>query len=74
MQVQLHLFANSLPELFAKVSKTGKISFIEYCQLMATLPENLLNEEDTRSVRRLLHAVRRGWVQVVAFAPNSENK
>ncbi|HEY9848042.1 MAG TPA: hypothetical protein V6D28_01180 [Leptolyngbyaceae cyanobacterium] len=74
MQAQLSLFSYSLSELFAKVSKSGKISFIEYCKLMANLQEGVLNEEDYRSVRRLLHAVRRGWVEVVACVATTENQ
>lgn len=61
----------SISELFAKVSKSGTIDVIEYYRLMSALPGTSLNEEDYRSIKRLLHAVRRGWVQVVGLDPSS---
>ena len=64
----------SISELFAKVSKSGKINVLEYYRLMAALPATSINEEDYRSIKRLLHAVRRGWVQVVGLDPLMENQ
>lgn len=64
----------TISELFAKVSKSGKINVIEYYRLMAALPETYLNEEDYRSIKRLLHAVRRGWVQVVGLEASVGNQ
>ena len=64
----------SISELFAKVSKSGKINVLEYYRLMAALPATYLNEEDYRSIKRLLHAVRRGWIQVVGLDPLMEHQ
>ncbi|MCL1466329.1 hypothetical protein [Argonema galeatum] len=73
MQVQLYLVPHTISELFVKVSKSGKMTAIEYYKLLATLAENSLNEDDNRSIKRLLHAVRRGWVQVVGIDAPVEN-
>ena len=71
--MSLFMLPYSISELFAKVSKSGKINVLEYYRLMAALPATSLNEEDYRSIKRLLHAVRRGWVQVVGLDPLMEN-
>ncbi|MCL1469471.1 hypothetical protein [Argonema antarcticum] len=73
MEIQLYLVPHTISELFVKVSKSGKMSAIEYYKLLATLATNSLNEDDNRSIKRLLHAVRRGWVQVVGIDATIEN-
>lgn len=74
MQVQLYLVTHSISELFVKASKSGKMTASEYYKLIATLAEVSINEEDYRSAKRLIHAVRRGWVQVVGIDAAGENK
>ena len=59
------LLPNALPELFAQVSYSGKITLADRYGLMAALLKESLTDEDRELIDRLLHAVCRGRLKVV---------
>lgn len=65
MFTQVCLLPNALPELFAQVSYSGKITLADRYGLMATLLGESLTPEDRELIDRLLHAVYRRRLKVV---------
>ncbi len=51
-------------ELFAQVSQTGKLTLADRYGLLAILLDETSSEEDRQMLDRLLHALRKGRVQV----------
>ena len=65
MQVQVCLLQSAIPELFAQVSQSGNLTLADRYGLMAALLDDSLNEEERRSIDRLLYAVRKNRLKVV---------
>lgn len=65
MFTQVCLLPNALPDLFAQVSYSGKITLADRYGLMAALLGESLTVEDRELIDRLLHAVYRRRVKVV---------
>jgi uncharacterized protein YndB with AHSA1/START domain len=61
----VNLLPNALSELFFQTSTTGKITLADRYGLMAAILTESASEEEMRSLDRLLHALCRGWVQMV---------
>lgn len=59
------LLPNTMSELFAQVSGSGKITLADRYGLMAALLEESLSQEERESIDRLLGAVRRRRLKVV---------
>lgn len=59
------LLKSSLAEIYAQVSKTGKLTLSDRYGLMAALLQSSLSEEEQNSINRLLRGVRRGRLKVV---------
>ncbi|MEW6498715.1 MAG: hypothetical protein AB1589_40380 [Cyanobacteriota bacterium] len=59
MLAPVSLLPGTLPELFAQVSYSGKITLADRYGLMAALLEESLSEEDRELIDRILRAVRR---------------
>lgn len=59
------LLPGTLPELFAQVSYSGKITLADRYGLMAALLEESISEEDRELIDRILRAVHRRRLTVV---------
>lgn len=66
MMTQAFMMQSELAEMFGKVWKNGGLSSGDRRRLMlAILQEDSLSSEEQATIDRLLHAVRRGWLQVL---------
>ncbi|HBE19311.1 MAG TPA: hypothetical protein DEG17_14450 [Cyanobacteria bacterium UBA11149] len=65
MTTQLQLIPGAIADLFAQVSRSGKITLADRYGLMAALLEESISEEERASIDRLLHAYCRGRMRVV---------
>lgn len=61
----VELLPCALPEMFAQISTSGKITLADRYGLMAAILKDGIEEEEIRSIDRLLYSVARGRVQVV---------
>ncbi len=59
------LLPGALPDLFAQVSYSGKITLADRYGLMAALLEESISEEDRELIDRILRAVLRRRLKVV---------
>lgn len=59
------LATTTFSELTARVWNSGSISHSERRYLRSFLLENPLTDEDRAALDRLLHAVRRGWIEIL---------
>lgn len=57
--------ATTLSELAAQVWNSGKISSQDRQFLRSLFTEHLPSEEEIAAVDRLLHAIRRGWIEML---------
>ncbi|GAB4279476.1 MAG: hypothetical protein Fur0025_06780 [Oscillatoriaceae cyanobacterium] len=57
--------SNQIENLFIDVSLSQKITETEWRELVA-ISESPLSPEVQRMVKRIMHGVRRGWVNVLA--------
>lgn len=55
----------AISDIFAHASLSGKITLADRYGLMAALISDSLSDEDRQAIDRLLHAARRGRVQIV---------
>ena len=58
------LLPTAIAELFAQVTRTGKLTHADRYGLMAAVMAEHLNEEERSAIDRLLYAVRRGRLQL----------
>ncbi len=65
MTPSARLLPSAISELFAQVSRTGKLTLADRYGLMAAILAESLNEDERRSIDRLLRAIRRGRIVVV---------
>jgi hypothetical protein len=65
MFAQVRLIPGAVSDLFAQVSRSGKITLADRYGLMAALLEDSISEEERHSIDRLLYALRRGRMKLV---------
>jgi hypothetical protein len=65
MQAQVALLPFALAELFAQVSRSGKITLADRYGLMAALLDDALDDEARSAIDRILYAVRKGRLRIV---------
>ncbi|MBW4490207.1 MAG: hypothetical protein KME12_20695 [Trichocoleus desertorum ATA4-8-CV12] len=65
MLVTACLLPSALSDLFAQSQDSGKITLADRYGLRVALLDSALSEEELGSIDRLLHAIRRGRVEVV---------
>ena len=65
MLPQIALLPGAISEMLACVTDTGVLTLADRYGLMAATLDESLNEQDRRSVNRLLRSVIRGRVQIV---------
>ena len=61
----VNLIPGAIADLFAQVSSTGCITLADRYGLLAALLEESLEEDEQRSIDRLIRALYRGRVKVV---------
>jgi hypothetical protein len=54
-----------LSKLFSKIWRQGGLTVSDRQGLMLTLLKSSLCEEELSIIDRILHAVRRGWLQII---------
>ncbi|MFB2921753.1 MULTISPECIES: hypothetical protein [Aerosakkonema] len=64
--VQPGFFPYTLSEIFARASRSGKISRAEYNRLTLAMMQNCLSEDEQSCIRRIQYAVRRNRIKIVA--------
>ena len=70
----IQLLPGAISEILASTSETGKLTLTDRYELMAAIMDESLNEEERRSVNRLVRAVLRGRVNVEgSMTENKEN-
>lgn len=62
---QVYFLESTIAELFAQVIQKGKITLKERYVLRTALLNNSLCQEEEILINRLLHAVRRGRLQMI---------
>ncbi len=65
MEVQTLLPQPTIAEIFFQIWHYGQITRQHRLQLRSILLEMTLTEEELTAINRLIHAVRRGWLQLV---------
>lgn len=74
MLKHIQLLPGAISEMLASTSETGKLTLTDRYGLMAAIMDDSLNEEERRSVNRLVRAVLRGRVNVEeSMTENKEN-
>lgn len=61
----VQLLPTAISELLVQVTITGQLTLADRYGLLAAVLDDSLSEEDRRAVNRILHALRKGRVQVV---------
>ena len=61
---RVQLLPGAIAEMLASTSETGKLTLADRYGLMAAIMDESLNEEERRSVNRLVRAVLRGRMDV----------
>lgn len=56
---------SAIPEMFAQVSVSGKLTLADRYGIMAALLTESLSQEEIYALDRLLYALRKGQVQMV---------
>ncbi len=64
MLAPAHLIPGAIPELFAKVSSSGKITIADRYGLKSALLQDSLTSEERDSIDRLLRAAYRGRLKL----------
>ncbi|MDC0831538.1 hypothetical protein POG22_00750 [Geitlerinema sp. CS-897] len=55
----------AISEVVVRVWRSGCLTLSERQALRTVLLENRMSEEDRAAIDRLLHAVRRGWIEML---------
>ena len=66
----VQLLPGAISEMLASTSETGKLTLADRYGLMAAILDESLDEEERRSINRLVRAVLRGRVDVELQAEN----
>ena len=65
------MFSSTIPstiaisEIAVRVWHSGRLTLSERQALKTVLLEHQISEEDRAAIDRLLHAVRRGWIELL---------
>ena len=62
---RVYFLESTIAQLFSQAIQQGKLTVKDRCVLMTALLSNSLCQEEEILINRLLHAVRRGRLQVV---------
>lgn len=62
---QVYFIESTIAQLFSQAIQRGQLTFKDRCVLMTALVSNSLCQEEEILINRLLHAVRRGRLQVI---------
>lgn len=62
---QVYCLESTIAQLFSKVIQTGKITLQDRWVLMTAISSNSLCQEEQILINRLLHAIRRGRLEVL---------
>ena len=62
---QIHLIPGAVPDLFAQVTSSNKITLADRYGLLAALLQDSLTSEERASIDRILYALHRGRLKVV---------
>jgi hypothetical protein len=62
------LLTESISDVFAEVSNTGRMTALDREMLQAALLNEFTTEEEKQAIDRLLYAVRLGRIQVIEHA------
>jgi len=62
---EVYFLESTIAQLFAHALQQGKLTLTDRCVLMTAIVNNSLCQEEEILINRLLHAVRRGRLQVV---------
>jgi hypothetical protein len=62
---KVYFLESTIAQLFSQVIQQGKLTVQDRCVLMTALLSNSLCPEEEILINRLLHAVRRGRLQVI---------
>ncbi|HLO49061.1 MAG TPA: hypothetical protein VK211_11655 [Kamptonema sp.] len=65
MEIPLYLTDSAISELFAQANATNCITVADRYGLMAAVFDESLNEEERRSLNRLLRSICRGRIKIV---------
>lgn len=65
MNTQWSLSRNTIAEQFSEIYRTGRMTMQDLNSIESLQSWDILDEEDKNIIDRLLHAVRRGWLEVV---------
>lgn len=65
MQTQAIFSETAISELFSQVWKVGTITSNEHQNLINAMLANPLSSEEEAALKRLSHAIRRGWLEVI---------
>ena len=61
----IQLLPHALPEMFAQVTATGKLTLADRYAIKAAVLDDSLAEEDRQAIDRLIYACKKGRVQMV---------
>lgn len=62
---------DAISEIVYSVAVTGRITESDYYKIMMAILNNSLDEEEIKSVRRMMHFVKRGKISVVNKSSDS---
>ena len=65
MQTPINLLSNNISDLFARVSRTHKVTQADRYGLMTAILNDTITYEERRAIDRLLHCAYRGRLQIV---------
>lgn len=64
MIVYVNFYKQTISEIFYQIWQTGQITSRHRWGLMSALMQDSLSQDERDAIDRLLHAVRRGWLQI----------
>lgn len=65
MAFNLQTSQNPIADLFSTVWSSGCVTRRDRLQLMTTILQGQIGEEERAAIDRLLYAVRRGWLRLI---------
>ncbi|MGK7905362.1 MAG: hypothetical protein AB4352_28950 [Hormoscilla sp.] len=73
MLFQTSLLSDTISEIFGSIGETGVLKLSEYDRLTKAIWSDALNEIERKSVKRLLHFVRKGRIKIIDDISDSFN-
>ena len=68
----VEISSDTISEIFYSVAATGRITESDYYRTITAILNNSLDEEEMKSVKRMVHFVKRGKIAVVNDSNNIE--